>query len=258
MTERDAPLLEVDDLAIAFRGVKALDGVSFSVSPGGITAVIGPNGAGKTTLFNCITGLYRPDGGIRLDGRPIEGLPAAERIRLGIARTFQTPTLVEETTALENVMLGAHARTAAGLWQSVLALRGVQREDDQVRDEALEILAALHARALAPRQITGLPHRDRRIVEIARALLARPRILLLDEPAAGATPAEAHQMLADVSTLAASRGTTVVLVEHNVPLVLGVARSIVVLDFGRCIAHGSPDEIRSDARVIDAYLGVAA
>jgi branched-chain amino acid transport system ATP-binding protein len=254
----DAPLLEVERLSIEFRGVRALEDVDFAVPAGGVTAVIGPNGAGKTTLFNCITGLYRGHGSIRLDGEELGSRAPHERAALGIARTFQTPTLVPERTVVENVLLGAHHRMRAGMLSSVLGRPAVAAEERRLRAEAQELLARLAPDLPLGTAVPSLPHRQRRLVEMARAMLGRPRVVLLDEPAAGSTPAEAHEAVAHLVEVADEMGTTVVLVEHNVPLVLRVAQRVVVLDHGRKLAEGTPDEIQADERVVAAYLGVSA
>jgi branched-chain amino acid transport system ATP-binding protein len=252
------PLLEVRELGIAFRGVRALHDVTFDVPAGGVTAVIGPNGAGKTTLFNCVTGLYRPTGSVALAGEPLDRLAAHERVAAGITRTFQTPTLIDDATVLENVLLGAHTRTSAGFWRSALRTRGAGREQREAAAGARTLLDALGLEGLHDASVGGLPHRHRRLVEAARALLARPRLLLLDEPAAGSTHAEAMDMLAAIGAQAEALRTTIVLVEHNVPLVMEVARHIVVLNFGEIICAGPPATVRADERVVDAYLGAAA
>jgi branched-chain amino acid transport system ATP-binding protein len=254
----DAALLDVRGLSVEFEGIRALDDVTFTVPAGGVTAIIGPNGAGKTTLFNCVTGLYRGTGSIALEGRAVEDDAAHDRVALGIARTFQTPALVQETSVLDNVLLGAHHRMSGGLLAAAVGWPAVRREERQVRETARELLAALDDSLAADQPVAGLPHRERRIVEVARALLGRPRLLLLDEPAAGSTHVEAREMLDRICAVAETTGTTTVVVEHNVPLVMGLARKVVVLHHGRLLAAGTPDEVRADDRVVEAYLGTAA
>jgi branched-chain amino acid transport system ATP-binding protein len=251
-------LLDVQGLSVEFQGIRALDEVTFSVPAGGVTAIIGPNGAGKTTLFNCVTGLYRGTGRIALGGRAIEAEAAHARVALGIARTFQTPALVQETSVLQNVLLGAYHRMSGGTLASAVGWPAVRREERRVRGEALALLAELDDQLAPDQEVAGLPHRERRIVEVARALLGRPRLLLLDEPAAGSTHVEAREMLDRICTVADATGTTTVVVEHNVPLVMGLAREVVVLHHGRLLAAGTPDEVRADERVVEAYLGAAA
>ena len=254
--EHGAALLDAENVSIAFQGVKALDDLSFCVEEGGVTAVIGPNGAGKSTLFNCITGLYRFSGTITLDGHGIEALPPYQRIRLGLSRTFQTPTLIDDASVIDNVMFGAFHRTRSGMLASALRLPLVAREEREARSEAHQLLESLGASELARIPIVhGLPHRDRRLVEIARALMARPRLLLLDEPAAGSSHDEATELLDAITSHCVDENVTILLVEHNVPLVMRVARKIVVLNFGVCLAQGAPEEIRANPAVVEAYLG---
>jgi branched-chain amino acid transport system ATP-binding protein len=253
-----ADLLTVEDLSIEFAGVKALQELAFRVPAEGVTAIIGPNGAGKTTLLNCVTGLYRPRGSIRFDGTELVGRPAQECTRLGIARTFQTPALVPELSVLENTMLGAHARTTGGVLAAVLSLRPTRGRDRALAQEARDVLTRLVPEVAPDAPVTGLPHRERRLVEIARGLLGHPRLLLLDEPAAGSTAAEATEMLARTQAVAEEAGSVIVLVEHNVPLVMSVARHVVVLDHGALLAQGTPAQVRADERVVEAYLGAMA
>jgi len=254
-TDGGNSLLEVRDLSIAFRGNQALDRVSFAAPAGGVTAVIGPNGAGKTTLFNCITGLYRYQGDVLLDGAVVNRLPPVQRARRGIARTFQTPALVEDLSVLENVLLGGHRHTRAGLPASMLHLPRVFREERELHREAFTVLDRLELLTVSGTAAAELPHGLRRRVEIARALLARPRLLLLDEPAAGVGHGEAQLLGGLLAQLSADSGVTFILVEHNVPLVLAIAQTVVVLDFGRVLARGPANEVRRDPAVIAAYLG---
>jgi branched-chain amino acid transport system ATP-binding protein len=238
--------LEFRDVSVSFRGVRALDRVTVEVPTGGVTAIIGPNGAGKTTLLNCVSGIYRHDGAILLHGSSIARLPAHRRPSRGLARTYQTPALIEDLPALDNVMLGGHP-VARG-WA---AGQGGRMREPALRERAGSLLARLGAGAIATRLAGDLPHGDRRRVEVARALLARPRVLLLDEPAAGLDEDEARHLLA----VAERECDTCVLIEHNVSLVMSVARHIVVLASGQLLAVGAPADISRDQRVIDAYLG---
>lgn len=247
--------LRVDELGVSFRGVQALQDVSFSIPAGGISAVIGPNGAGKTTLFNCVSGVVRHTGRVELEGHDLSRLHADRRAALGIARTFQTPLLVPDLTSLDNVLLGAHSRTKAGLTGSILRLPSVVRAEKSMRARASELLERLGLDRADTRRAGSLPHGDRRRVEVARALVAEPRLLLLDEPAAGLGADEAAGLLSDVEAFAAEVGTTCVLVEHDVGLVMRVSRHVVVLDAGRLLVAGSPAQVAADARVIAAYLG---
>jgi branched-chain amino acid transport system ATP-binding protein len=242
------PALDIRDVAVSFRGVQALDGVTAAIPPGGVTAVIGPNGAGKTTLLNCISGLYRHRGEILLGGRSMTGVPVHRRHGRDLGRTYQTPALLDDLPALDNVMVGAQA-----VLRGWAAGRGGGLREREVRGRAIALLERLGLSPTADRPVGDLPHGDRRRVEVARALLARPRVLLLDEPAAGLDDEEA----ADLLRVAGEAGSTCVLVEHNVRLVMSVARLIIVLAFGRVLAAGPPDVVSADARVADAYLGTA-
>jgi branched-chain amino acid transport system ATP-binding protein len=246
--------LRVTDVGVSFRGVKALREVTFAIPPGGVSAVIGPNGAGKTTLFNCISGVTRHEGIVELDGRELSGMRADQRAALGIARTFQTPLLINELSALENVMLGAHSRLRGGVFGSLLRSPGVRRDDHDVRADAAGLLDRLGLERHGGR-VDGLPHGDRRRVEVARALIGRPRLLLLDEPAAGLGADEAVDLLADVRAFGEEIGMTCVLVEHDVALVMSVSQHVVVLDAGQVLVAGAPAEVAADPRVVAAYLG---
>jgi branched-chain amino acid transport system ATP-binding protein len=246
---------EASDLAIAFGGVKALDGVSFSARAGQVVALIGPNGAGKTTVFNCISGLYRCTGSLVLDGTPLQGLPPHARARLGIARTFQTPALLEDATVLDNVMLGAHAVTHAGFGAAILALRGARDERAAVREQALRMLAEVGLADAASRPVSALSHGWRKRVELARALVGRPRLLLLDEPASGLDKAELDALGTLLRETCRAHKLTVLLVEHHMQFVMGLADCMVVLDFGVKIAEGPPAVVSRHPNVVAVYLG---
>jgi len=247
--------LRVAALGVSFRGVRALRDVSFSIPAGGVSAVIGPNGAGKTTLLNCISGVVRHAGTVALEGRDLSRLRADRRAALGIARTFQTPLLVPELSALENVLLGAHARLRGGWIASMLRLPAVRSGEAAMRARAGELLARLGLTRADAGRVDSLAHGDRRRVEVARALLAEPRLLLLDEPAAGLGADEASELLDDIGEFARTAGMTCVLVEHDVGLVMRVSRHIVVLDAGRLLLAGSPAQIAADPQLVAAYLG---
>lgn len=255
----DVPALRLERVGISFRGVRALSDVTFDVPAGGMSAVIGPNGAGKTTLFNCISGIYRHEGEIALAGRPMRGLRADRRTRAGIARTFQTPTLIEPASVFDNVTLGALAWTATRVFGTALSTPRSRREAAAARDSAADILDAVGLpAALHGRPVTALAHADRRRVEIARALVARPTLLMLDEPAAGLSAAEADELIALVLEQGERTGMTALLVEHDVSLVMRVARWVAVLDAGKLLALGEPGAVRNDPAVIAAYLGADA
>ncbi|HKS47478.1 MAG TPA: ATP-binding cassette domain-containing protein [Amycolatopsis sp.] len=234
----EASSLQIRDVGVSFDGVRALDGVTFSVDAGGVTAVIGPNGAGKTTLLNCVSGLYRHTGDVVLGGASLSGLAPHRRARRGLARTFQTPALVDELPVVDNVMLGAAAMARP-------------EPERRLRERALELIARLGADAVRDQPAGSLSHGDRRRAEIARALLPGPALLLLDEPAAGLDHDEAMGLLTAVLEICG----TCVLVEHDVELVMKLARHVVVLDTGRVLAEGPPTLVVRDQKVIDAYLG---
>lgn len=250
--------LAVRSLSIAFGGIRALTDVSFDVRPTGFTALIGPNGAGKTTLFNCVSGFYRGEGSIYAHGERLDKLGPSQRVEAGVARTFQTPILLETATVTENVLAGRFARTRAGIFSNLLGLPSVGREERASRALVQDLLDRLELSRYANRIAGGLPHRLRRMVEIARALAAEPRVLLLDEPAAGSHHSEAVAMIERISEIVAERQLAVLLVEHNVPLIMECANHVVVLDFGEVIAEGSPSVVQRDERVINAYLGEVA
>lgn len=252
------PALAVRDVGIGFRGIRALDGVTFDVPRGGTSAVIGPNGAGKTTLFNCISGIYRHEGHVELLGRSLTELPAHARAVAGVARTFQTPTLLPGLNVIENVLLGAHGASRLGVWAAALRIGRASREERRIRLEAWDVMAPLGLRPLALLPVSSLAHADRRRVEIARALLSRPVLLLLDEPAAGLSADEAEDLLAVIEQFGAETQMTALLVEHDVGLVMRVARFVAVLDAGRLLASGSAADVSANPLVIAAYLGADA
>ena len=248
--------MSLRNVGISFGGLRALHSVTFDVEEGEILAVLGPNGAGKTTLFNCVTGLYRCEGQISFEGRRIERMSAHRRSRLGIARTFQTPVLIESMTVLDNVLLGADPVRPPGYLSC--AMRLDRRFEAEAGERARQALADAGMADLADRQAGELAHGLRKNVELVRAFLSRPRLLLLDEPASGLDQEEAVAMGQLVSSLARAQNVAVVLVEHNVALVMAIADRITVLDFGRQIALGRPEVVREDPQVIAAYLGGVA
>ncbi|WP_394552044.1 ABC transporter ATP-binding protein [Agromyces sp. MMS24-JH15] len=252
------PILSLRAVGVSFRGVRALDDITFDVPQGGVTAVIGPNGAGKTTLFNCISGIYRHEGDIELDGDALRHLRAHQRTSAGIARTFQTPTLLDTEDVFQNVLAGTQAWTTSGLAGVLIGSRKARREEREARDVAWQHLTAVGLAESAGRLAGALAHADRRRVEVARALASRPRILMLDEPAAGLSAAESDELLALIAAQSRTTGMTSILVEHDVALVMRTARWIAVLDAGKLLATGYPDEIRANPAVVAAYLGVDA
>jgi len=247
--------LEVRGLNHAFGGLRAVSDVSFEVPERSITALIGPNGAGKTTLFNLISGMLRPDrGSIRLDGRELTGLAAHRIAGLGVARTFQTVRLFPRLSALENVMVGRHTRSRAGFLAGMLNLPWTWREEHAIRARARELLQELGLAECAGEAAGSLSFRQQRLVEIARALASEPRLLLLDEPAAGLNLQETEELSSLICRIR-DRGITVLLVEHDMSLVMDISDLVIVLNYGRKLAEGAPGEIQRDPEVIKIYLG---
>jgi len=248
-------LLAVQAVSRSFGGLRALQDVSFSVTPGQVAAIIGPNGAGKSTLFNIIAGSLRPDRGrVELRGRLITGASPHEIAGLGVARTFQTTRLFTRMTVVENVMVGAHVRMRAGFLSALLGLPWTRREEAVALGKARGILSELGLAAHQDRTASTLSFGQRRVLELARALAAEPEVLLLDEPAAGLTIAETER-LGELIGGFKQRGITVLLVEHDMSLVMGICDEVLVLSSGRRIAEGTPREIQSNPEVISVYLG---
>ena len=257
-----AALLELRDVGKSFGGLDVVSGLDLEVGEGEIVSVIGPNGAGKTTLFNLVTGLYRPDrGDIVFGGGSIVGLPPHEIARRGIARTFQTLRLFLNMTVKENVMAAAYAHTRSGVLRSMLRTPGMRREEREIERLAEEKLAFFGDRLMGYRwdqPAYSLSYANRRRLEIARATACKPRLLLLDEPAAGMNPAETHEITELIGRLRDEGGYTILVIEHDMHVVEGISDRVVALDHGVKIAEGTFDEVATDERVVEAYLGLRA
>ncbi len=251
------PILEIADLHHWFGGLHVIDGVSLSCRAGIVKAIIGPNGAGKTTLFNLISGSLTPlSGSIRFLGEELAGFKPHRIAQRGIARTFQASHLFPGMTVLENVMTGRHVKSRAGFLSGMLALPHALREERRIREDSMEILQELGIAGLARKEGGSLPFGQQRIVEIARALAARPRLLLLDEPACGLTMNETEALGGLISRIKEA-GTTVIIVEHDMALVMGISDEVVALSYGRKIAEGTPREVQANPEVVAVYLGAA-
>ncbi len=249
-------MLELRGVSISFGGVQAVDHVNMDVADGEIAGLIGPNGAGKTTVFNLITGIYAPDSGtIKFRGKAIQGLPPHRITELGVARTFQNIRLFGTASVLENVMMARHCRTRSGSLAAIFQTPGHRREEEETRRRALELLEFVDLADARDVRAADLPYGRQRRLEIARALATEPQLLLLDEPAAGMNETESESVMGLIRRIRDELRKTVLLIDHDMNVVMGLCDRITVLNFGRLLAHGRPEEVRTNPDVIEAYLG---
>ena len=249
-------MLEVTSLGISFGGLRAVDELSMKIEKGGLVGLIGPNGAGKTTVFNMLTGVYRPtDGGIRLDGQNLIGKKPHEICKMGVARTFQNIRLFSELSVLDNVKTGLHNQITYSFAERMFHLGSYRKKEKQMDEKAMELLSVFGLESVADYRAANLPYGKQRKLEIARALATEPKLLLLDEPAAGMNPNETEELMETIEVVRKRFGVTVLLIEHDMKLVSGICEYLYVLNFGRLLAEGTPKEVLSNPEVVKAYLG---
>ena len=249
-------MLEVIKLGISFGGLRAVDDLSMKIEEGALVGLIGPNGAGKTTVFNMLTGVYRPtDGGIRLDNQNLIGKKPHDICKLGVARTFQNIRLFSNLTVLDNVKTGLHNEITYSLAESLFHLGSYHKKERQMNEKAMELLGVFGLENVAGYQAANLPYGKQRKLEIARALATDPKLLLLDEPAAGMNPNETGELMETIELVRKKFGVTVLLIEHDMKLVSGICEYLYVLNFGRLLAEGTPAEVLKNPEVVTAYLG---